>query len=110
MTRTSVSSVVGTVHHLPEGRSHKGLQHKLCHVIYQSYVKELQSTLQVDSPLSQTWRFHTSTDLPGPPVSHPGQGSWLLAPPLPHLQLTDRESDIDWDFHVLHQGILARDH
>ena len=91
LTRSSVVPIVGTVHNLPEGRSHKGLQHKLCHAIYISYVKELQTTLAADSPLLQIWQFHTSSDRPGPPASHPGQGSWLLAPPLPHLQLTDRE-------------------
>ena len=91
ITGAPTQPIIGSVHQLPEGRSHKGLQHKLCDLFFIAYAKALRTSLSDFHPLMQAWRLHSTTDVPGAPPAHAGQASWLQAPPLPHLQLHDRE-------------------
>ena len=82
-TGAPTQPIIGTVHQLPEGRSHKGLQQKLSNLFHLAHAKNLRLALSDSHPVMQAWRFHTTTEQPGAPPLHPGQASWLQASPRP---------------------------
>ena len=94
VTGAPTQPIIGTVQQLPEGQSHKGLQQKLSNLFHLAHAKALRLALNDSHPLMQAWKFHTTTELPGAPPLHPGQASWLLAPPLPHLCLTNLDMQL----------------
>ena len=93
-TGAATQPIIGTVHQLPEGRSHKGLQQKLSNLFHLAHAKDLRLALNDSHPIMLAWQYHTTTELPGAPPIHPGQASWLQAAPLPHLQLTNLDMQL----------------